>query len=241
MLISLQDVSTACIFVASKMEDTAKKARDILVVAYAVRNPLNPEINPESPVLEDQRRRILGLERMILETQSFDFRHRHPQPFIIKFARSLRLTERQTKQAWSISVDSYRTWTPLKLPPHATALACLMLATKIDRCELEVDPARFEVDQAHLDVALEDLLDLYLHFKSCTSAVDICTEEQLMEIKSGLLKDQASGSADSNGRHHATIEKPENVSSIGDRGTCRYILDPGRLDMSATRVPMDTS
>ncbi len=35
----MQDVTLACLYVSTKMHDTLKKPRDILMVAYAVRFP----------------------------------------------------------------------------------------------------------------------------------------------------------------------------------------------------------
>lgn len=210
------------------MQDTAKKARDILVMAHSVRNPQGPEVNTESPAFEEQRRRVLGLERMILETQSFDFRLRHPQPFIIKFARLLAIDQTLTLQAWQISIDSYRTWIPLKLPPHVIALACLILAGRISGYEVLVRNEDYDVKSQHLYTALEGLLDLYLHARSNTTASCVCSESKLMEIKSTLIRE----STDHEGRVLNGINgstQPKDLTSVGDRGTCRYLLDPERL------------
>lgn len=225
----MKDITPACLFVAAKMEDTAKKAKDILLVIHSLRNPQSADINADSPVIEEQRRRVLGLERMILETQSFDFRHRHPQSFIIKFAKVLRIPRERTKEAWYVSLDSYRSWLPLKLPPHAIALACILLAIKFTGETIEIEPSDFGVSPEHLYIALEDLLDHYIHSKSQTSAITICDEGRLMEIKSSLIRGRTDDSVKrSNG--HSPIRTTENLSSIGDRGTCRYILDPERMD-----------
>lgn len=211
------------------MEDTAKKARDILIMAHAIRNPHGPELNPESATLEEQRKRVLGLERMILETQSFDFRFRHPQPTIVKFARRLNLNRSLAVQAWQISIDSYRIWLPLKFPPHVIALACLTLACKFFDSSKIVEPSEFFVDRHHLYIALEDLLDLYLHSRACTTADGVCSEGKLMEIKFDLIKDQSNAALQIRSGQNG-LQKTENLSSIGDRGTCRYLLDPERLE-----------
>lgn len=230
--VTRKDVTAACLFVASKMEDTSKKARDILVIAHHLRNPQNPDINPESPILEEQRRRVLGLERMLLETQSFDFRQRHPQTTLIKFARVLGTSEEITKQAWRISLDSYRTWSPLKVPPHAIALACIKLATILANFDIMIDLSKFQVEEDHFYTALEDVLDLYLHSKGMQLMASTPDEGSLMDIKSGLLQGRISRPS-SNGHQAFRVEKPDNLTIIGDRGTCRYILDPGRIEQES--------
>jgi len=78
--------------VACKQEDTLKKLREILMAGYSIRHPNGPEINPESQTLEEQRRKIIILERHVLETASFDFRSQHPQPYLIKFAKYMNRT-----------------------------------------------------------------------------------------------------------------------------------------------------
>ncbi|CCG83010.2 Cyclin Ctk2 [Taphrina deformans PYCC 5710] len=228
-----QDVCAACLFVAAKMEDTSKKAKDILLVSHALRNPQSPDLDPESSLMEEQRRRVMGLERMILESCAFDFRHRHPQAFLLKFAHALEYGKVQTRLAWDISLDAYRTWLPLQVPPHVTALACLILSTRIETTELQVDIRRFEVEQAQLQLALESLLDLYLHAKGVELTAKVCAPEKLMEIKSTLLRDlvqEDNANGMNRGKSGGMLTSLSNLTSIGDRGTCRYILDPGRME-----------
>lgn len=47
---SVSDTALACLLVASKMEDTLKKIKDILIAAYNVRHPNGPEISLDSQV-----------------------------------------------------------------------------------------------------------------------------------------------------------------------------------------------
>ena len=208
------------------MEDTSKKARDILIAAHAIRNPNDPDIPSDSPQLEDQRRRVIGLERMILETQCFDFRQRHPQSYLIKFARRLGVSKDLTKLAWDIVFDSYRTYLPLKSTPHTIALASLILASHFKNEPLSIPPNdRFLTTTKTLENALEDLLDLYMHCRGQASAASICSDSRLMELKSSLITYHP---APSNG---SLKPKSLNLTSIGDRGTCRFLLDPQRLSL----------
>src|SRR5271156_6791666 len=87
--------------------------------------------------MEDQRKKIIVLERHVLETAAFDFRSQHPQPYIIKFTKFMEranLTFDIVPQdlallAWKIALDGYRTFAPLKYPPHILALAHITLST----------------------------------------------------------------------------------------------------------------
>lgn len=87
---------------------------------------------------------MIGIERMILESSSFDFRYRHAQPFITKFAKILKCSKELTQRAWDISVDVYKTLSPLKATPHALALAALDLATRFQGRRIVIHYDQFE-------------------------------------------------------------------------------------------------
>ncbi|KAG5440289.1 hypothetical protein PCANB_001859 [Pneumocystis canis] len=147
---SYTDTAAACLFVACKMEDTSKKLKDILIAGYNIKHPNGPDISFESQTIEEQKKRIIGLERMVLETSCFDFRQRHPQPYIIKFARHLKLSKEIAQKAWDISVDSYKTFLPLKFTPHCIALMALVLASILLEQPFEDAYEKFKVKKETL-------------------------------------------------------------------------------------------
>jgi CTD kinase subunit beta len=81
---------------------------------------------------------------VILESSSFDFRYRHAQPFLIKFAKRLGCPKELTQRAWDISVDVYKTLSPLKATPHSLALASLDLAMRLEERGVEIEYERYE-------------------------------------------------------------------------------------------------
>jgi hypothetical protein len=103
--------------------------RDILLAGYAISHP-NSEINPDGQVpyllqgrlikmFEEQRRKIIGLERHVLETMTFDFRAHHPQPYIIKFTKYLKRTppeKAQTKGSPPGNSPTSMAHSPRRLP-----------------------------------------------------------------------------------------------------------------------------
>ena len=113
----VDDIAATCLFVACKIMDTPKPMRNILVTLRNIRTTqlvdidapvryicINEEVSstcyfffylflkqtltPEK-VIEEQKRRVVGLERSVLETISFDFVIRQPQIFLIKIAKAL--------------------------------------------------------------------------------------------------------------------------------------------------------
>jgi CTD kinase subunit beta len=144
-----QDAAAAALFTACKIEDTLKKSRDIICAAHNLRLPVNEHLSPDDSVssfsklaaldsfqvqiFEIHSRAIIGLERLMLEASSFDFRNRHPQQLVIKLAKHYGI-ERHSElasTAYKVSLDVYRTFAPLKQTTAALAFACLELAGRL--------------------------------------------------------------------------------------------------------------
>ncbi|GAA5947409.1 hypothetical protein JCM3765_001665 [Sporobolomyces pararoseus] len=71
-----QDVSLAAILVASKLEDTLKKLRDIQIAGYQVANIMEGgtgQSEGDPAAQEAHRPQLIGIERLILQTICFNF------------------------------------------------------------------------------------------------------------------------------------------------------------------------
>ncbi|PWN53178.1 hypothetical protein IE53DRAFT_384361 [Violaceomyces palustris] len=185
----LHEVALASLFLSSKLNDTAKKARDILMASYALRfpelvkgggeaiapraqrNPMSsvgqpllasagskrkgksgdedfpskshealppvpagigsvPESDVDQGALENERKRLLALERLFLECMCFNFQLRSQTALnlVVKFGRALKVPKRLCLRAWRIASDTHRTASPLQYPPNVIALASLYAA-----------------------------------------------------------------------------------------------------------------
>ncbi|TCD62990.1 hypothetical protein EIP91_006149 [Steccherinum ochraceum] len=140
--LTYHDVCLAAIYVSTKMHDTLKKPRELLMVSYAIQYPefaakskVAGELDIDPNKVEHDRQNLLKLERAILETVCFNFTSRMAFPYVIKAGRSLRATKKLTKLAWRLAIDSFRTQINLQYPPHAVALACLYLAALLTSFE----------------------------------------------------------------------------------------------------------
>ncbi|TDL23296.1 cyclin-like protein [Rickenella mellea] len=142
------DVTLACLYVSTKMHDTLKKPRDILMVAYAVRFPelaarskaIGGEVEMDPAAVEQDRQRLLAIERLVLETVCFNFTVKMPFPYVIKIGRALKATKKLTRFAWRLAVDSNRTLVPLQFPPHVIAVTCIYLAALLSSFEQPPSP-----------------------------------------------------------------------------------------------------
>lgn len=83
-------------------------------------------------MFEMPSKNIIGLERLMLESSGFDFRSRYPQKPLLKIARHYNV-DRETvgKTAYNMSLDMYRTFTPLKQTTSTMAIACVELSARI--------------------------------------------------------------------------------------------------------------
>ena len=84
-------------------------------------------------MFESNSRGVIGLERLMLESSGFDFRNRHPQKILVKLMRFYGLSResKTTNTAYTMNLDLYRTFAPLKQTSSTMAFACLELAGRV--------------------------------------------------------------------------------------------------------------
>lgn len=90
------------------------------------------EMTDRRQLFENHAKTIIGLERLMLEAAGFDFRNRYPQEMLIKLVR-LHMGNRLAigNTAYSISLDVYRTYIPLKQITSTMVMACLELSARL--------------------------------------------------------------------------------------------------------------
>ncbi|RHZ80873.1 hypothetical protein Glove_131g81 [Diversispora epigaea] len=125
------DLSITCLFVATKIEETYKKLRDILIEAYKVRHPEIIDINSDSQIFEEQRKRIIQMERLVVETICFDFHICPPHQLLMKFVKKHKGDRALAIKAYNILNECYKITVCLRFPPHTLAAASILLAAKL--------------------------------------------------------------------------------------------------------------
>ncbi|CAL1712899.1 unnamed protein product [Somion occarium] len=153
---SYLDVSLAALCVSTKMHDTLKKPRELIMTAYAIRMPelaakskVAGEVDIDPNIVESDRERIIGVERLMLETICFNFNSRMPFLYVIKIGRAFGATKKLTKLTWRLCIDSFRTLINLQYPPHVVALGCMYLAALLCSFEQGTSPDRPGYNNAH--------------------------------------------------------------------------------------------
>lgn len=104
----------------------------------------------------------------MLESSGFDFRARYPHKHLVKLAKDLGVDRDVAKLAYTIMLDLYRTFSPLKQTCAAMSAACIELATRILEQDHDISPdsyRKWRTTRAEVMETLLDLLDLYTHFQ----------------------------------------------------------------------------
>ncbi|KAI8450754.1 cyclin-like protein [Phakopsora pachyrhizi] len=188
------DVSTSCIWLASKLEDTIKKLREIQLTSYQIKNVQdggNGSIEPDQSLLEFDRNRLVGIERLLLESVCFDFDSvgsRDVFNYLIKYGSRMNKSRDFIQLSFRLAIDSYRTLVGLTFSPQLIALSCLYLTSFLiksyknekegdhdqdrkDQIELEFEEVWYEKFGAEIDDIEEichQILDLLISLSSQT-------------------------------------------------------------------------
>ncbi|GHJ87674.1 hypothetical protein NliqN6_4076 [Naganishia liquefaciens] len=136
------EVSLSTLYVAAKLHDCLKKPRDLILASYAIRQPdmlkgrLALSVDPamfDPKQLESERKRMLSVERLVLETLCFNLMvgaEGGGSPgldafgLIIKLGRKAGYRRKFIFTSWKMVIDSYRTIASLSYTPQAICIAC---------------------------------------------------------------------------------------------------------------------
>ncbi|KZF23369.1 cyclin-like protein [Xylona heveae TC161] len=195
---SFVDAAAAALFTACKIEDTLKKSKEILCGAYNMKLSPAERLSPDDPLFENPSKLIIGLERLMLEASSFDYRNRYPQKLLLKLVKLYGFDKETVgKMAYNMSLDLYRTFAPLKQSTSTLALACIELSARI----LDVPLGKLEdaeiygnwsTSREQVMETLLDLLELYTHHRGSTVVGPEYSIETFITIRITLNQESAS-------------------------------------------------
>lgn len=177
---------------------------------------------------------IIGLERHILETIGFDFRVRYPQKILVKMVRNLHPSDDDRgfiAMAYDMSIDMYKTFSPIKASSFTMVLAILELTALLKGGDVEkiraLDLTRYHTNRPSVVEVMLDLLDLYTQFGKFTKVGMKFELSMFIDIKIQLNQevDNNDGSAQ---RFDVWCDKCEDVEKI------KYPITPGSVTSPAT-------
>lgn len=125
------DIGATCLFLATKVEETGRKLRDIIVVCVQ-KAQKSPDLVVDDNSKEFWRWRdvILFNEELVLEALCFDLSVDHPYKPLLSFVRQFNLSKKLAQTSWAFVNDSLRTTLCVQYRPHVIAAAAMYVAAK---------------------------------------------------------------------------------------------------------------
>lgn len=125
-----RDAALACLWLASKAEETPKKSKEILCAARNLQLPFEDHLTSDDEMFEHQSKIMITLERYLLEIVAFDFRARNSAEVLTGLCHAVGTDRSTGTAALAICLDVYRTLAVLKQSRQTLACACLELAAR---------------------------------------------------------------------------------------------------------------
>ncbi|QQP58462.1 Uncharacterized protein FKW44_003787 [Caligus rogercresseyi] len=139
-------VAMACVVLASKIEESPRRIRDIINVFTHIKQVRNSQ--PILPVVLDQKyvdlkNQVIKAERRVLKELGFCVHVKHPHKIIVMYLKWLELdTHKELLQmSWNFMNDSLRTDVFVRYSPECVATACIYLSARKLKVPLPKNPS----------------------------------------------------------------------------------------------------
>jgi len=153
-------VAMACIGLASKIEESPRRVRDIINVFHHIKQVRNGRTI--QPMILDQhyislKNQVIKAERRVLKELGFCVHVKHPHKIIVMYLKWLEAGQNMELQqmSWNFMNDSLRTDVFVRYAPETIATACIYLSARKLKVPLPKNPSWFDV----LSVEEDDIKD----------------------------------------------------------------------------------
>ncbi|KAK9084827.1 hypothetical protein Sjap_025238 [Stephania japonica] len=179
---NVKRVAASCVWLASKLEESPRKARHVLIVFHRMecrRENLPIEhLDVNSKKYDELRKNLNRTERHLLKEMGFICHVEHPHKFISNYLATLETPE-LGQEAWSLANDSLRTTLCVRFKSEVVACGVVYAASRRFQVPLPENPPwwkAFDADKSGIDEVCRVLAHLYSLPKA--KYISVCKEEE---------------------------------------------------------------
>ncbi|KAL3829996.1 hypothetical protein ACJIZ3_018798 [Penstemon smallii] len=165
---NVKRVAASCVWLASKLEESPRKARQVLIVFHRMecrRENLPIEhLDTSSKKYVDLKADLIRTERHLLKEMGFICHVEHPHKFISNYLATLETPPELRQEAWNLANDSLRTTLCVRFKSEVVACGVVYAAARRFQVPLPENPPwwkAFDADKSGIDEVCRVLAQLY--------------------------------------------------------------------------------
>uniref|UniRef100_A0A5B6Z4U3 Cyclin-L1-1 n=1 Tax=Davidia involucrata TaxID=16924 RepID=A0A5B6Z4U3_DAVIN len=165
---NVKRVAASCVWLASKLEESPRKARHVLIVFHRMecrRENLPIEhLDPYSKKYAELKMDLNRTERHLLKEMGFICHVEHPHKFISNYLATLETSPELRQEAWNLANDSLRTTLCVQFKSEVVACGVVYAAARRFQVPLPENPPwwkAFDAEKSGIDEVCRVLGHLY--------------------------------------------------------------------------------
>ena len=226
----MEEVAMACIWLASKVEESPRRVRDVMNVFHYLRQRRLSKSATPTPMLLDEnyissKNNVIKAERRLLKELGFCVHVKHPHKIIVVYLQVLELEKNKNlvQAAWNYMNDSLRTTVFVKHSPETIACACIYLAARVLRMPLPNQPHwfyLFNATEEEIQKISLSILEVYQHKKPVHEEL-----EKEVEARKKILQEEKQKAKEASQAASGTISAT-NSPNVGGNSPFKETTTP---------------
>lgn len=247
-------VAASCVWLASKLEECPRKARQVLIVFHRMEcrreNLPIDYLDPYSKKYSDLKMELSRTERHILKEMGFICHVEHPHKFISNYLVTLGTPSELRQEAWNLANDSLRTTLCVRFKSEVVACGVVYAAARRFQVPLPENPPwwkAFDADKSGIDEVCKVLAHLYSLPKA--HYIPVCKDGDSFSFSNKswdshsqpLQKEVSHGSSPANGEISVSKAPPPavNPESIESKVSNEKIKDLKKSNDEPKNLPVE--
>ncbi|GAB4835881.1 Cyclin-L1-1 [Ancistrocladus abbreviatus] len=197
-------VAASCVWLASKLEESPRKARQILIVFHRMEcrreNLPIGHLDLYSKKYAELKMDLIRTERHLLKEMGFICHVEHPHKFISNYLATLETPAELRQEAWNLANDSLRTTLCVRFKSEVVACGVVYAAARRFQVPLPENPPwwkAFDAEKSGIDEVCRVLAHLYSRPKAkymlvCKDAVSFASSNKSWDSQSQSVPKEGS-------------------------------------------------